>query len=263
MREALILILSCAACLGQFAAQQPFFQSAASVPFSPDSITGLKMWLSATNLLDETLAPPASNGKVYIWNDQSGLGNNATNGQYPTYNGGKFKTSGGPNGSNYVAFNGGTFDIGAYTNALNIAITNNISAVYVLRTLDRGFTDYGLLLNEGLPNPSEGNGYLHSKNNGTTFKMGTTAGPATIDSTKWYVVIETINGVNASLYTNAVLYSTATLSSTPFWRGCTVFGVVSGACFNGDCVEMLLYYGVLSSQNISDLTTYYKNKYGL
>lgn len=211
--------------------------------FSPEQISGLKLWLKADSLA------LSDNDAVTTWTDSSGSGNDATQGtaaKKPT-----FKTAI-QNGKPVVRFDG-TDDVLVCP---AITAAGGLSAFVVSKVTLA--TSFGMTLVVNVFNlelrQNAGTGNMQLITNGVT----TIADGA---GTSWHVHSFTNNGSNLTeLWTDGISDGTQANSAA---CGTPCIGARSDASspLNGDVAEILLYDSSLSAGNRNSVEAYLKTKY--
>jgi hypothetical protein len=216
-------------------------------PFDPTTIAGLKLWLKADSLaLSDGTA-------VATWTDNSGLGNNATQGtagQRPTFQANVV------NGKPVIRFLGGASQVFGLA---GIDAAGVWTVIAVTRPL--GSNILTVLANNGSNAPEAFTHY----SNGNTY-MSVMAG------NRYFVSTATLYGsfhvfsanTGANFYADGTSLG-ATIANA--WSGSTIFNSIgfSGAgtgYSNGDIAEILLYNNIISTTDRQAVENYLKTKYG-
>lgn len=210
--------------------------------FSPESITGLKLWLKADALA------LSDNDAVASWTDSSGLGNHAvqaTEAKKPT-----FKTAI-QNGKPVIRFDGTDDHVACPA----ITAASGLTCLVVAKVNSGIFPMLFVASNANLElRGNAGGTAMQLLTNGVTTIAGDADGV-------WAVYSFANNGSNLSeFWTNGTSHGTTANSSA---LGTPVIGdrIAGGQPMNGDVAEVILYNSLLSVGNRQSVEAYLKAKW--
>lgn len=222
---------------------------AASTLWTPKSISGLKLWLRAD--LGTTIATGVS-----VWADQSGNGNNVTQGtgsKQPTLN----ATDAAYNNKSTLSFASASAQ--CLQGTFGVAVAQPYTLFVVANNGRAGVQSYF--------DGSTAGGRCETYNDATTDKIyGGTAFLSVADnSTSPRVMTYEMNGASSKIYVSS---NTAAGTGDPGSN--TLAGATIGAAFdqasdalNGKVAEVLLYTSVLSAANQATVRAYLGGRYGI
>lgn len=230
---------------------------------SPTNWASLVTWYEPGGVYDLTLTNKAiENTAVGRWEDKSGNNHDL----YVIYEGGNYATNrfGGANGSNYVAFrmDAVATEPSAYSN--NLYFSGNYTIVGLIQILTIPFSVDRMVFN------TASNAYLivSHQSPDKTATIGAILGPPTLSTNTWanYTITGNYNGstgiTNMICYVNTAYYTNSTSLVTKPFSGFGI-GVKSGSKGSGYYQEILIYNAVLTTNQITSVYNYLKDKYGL
>jgi alpha-L-fucosidase len=222
-------------------------------PYVPT--TGLKLWLKA----DAGITKDAS-GFVSAWADQSGSGNNASQGNasyQPKW------VDGVVNGKPVVRFDGSNDSI-ASTGPTGTM--NTYSVLFVIKAAV--LTNYDQNLGAGggwgqFKWHTTSTGGVYTGTSGTS-RISPTDGPGdgTVVANTWHRFSFVFNNGASKFYKNGTQLASKTLDLPVAWTGFAL-GQQDTNTINGDIAEMLVYNTALSDTDRQSAEQYLKNKYGI
>jgi len=219
----------------------PSGQASGSSPtFSPLTIPGLMLWLRAD------LGVTLNSGNVSAWADQSGQGNNATQGtgadQPPL-------VSSGIGGQASLSFNGSSQFIKTGT----LSAIPQTEFVVAMSNITSG----GYATSDGTP-------AAHSLfvNNSASVKMGTAGGSlitALTNPLNPHMYCGLFNGSSSVVYVDAVPTSGTMSNET----NANLYIGVGSSLWNGQIAEVIYYSGQLTSAQIQQVFVYLSGRYNI
>jgi hypothetical protein len=229
--------------------------------FTPSSITGLQLWLDASD--SSTIFNASSGGSdvspggaIGRWQDKSGNGRHfvASGSAMPTF------TSSGLNGRSVVTFNGTANNL---TNSTNIIFFSSVTIIAVVRRVSGAYGGF-ITSQTGDDGPSlliDNNKLFVRAGSGSAQTVATSAnftGPS--------VATAVINNWTPSLYVNGSLVGTGSFADVRGEASTTSIGTyrVGDTNFlNGYIAEMVVYNSVLSNANRSAVESYLMSKWAI
>lgn len=227
--------------------------------FTPTQISGLKVWLDASD--SGTVA--LSGSKVTTWQDKSGNLNHATQGtdaNRPTFVS--------EAGRSFVRFTAASSQYMTIAHVAGLSTGLDVTAFVALRINTTG-NQAGILVKGSSAvafNYGIGNGL---SNHIECWHNGGTPASATTTTTGVFHVVSTtqINGADPFFRTDSVQDTVVSAnafsgSSQPLWVGCRGVALdTPGNYTNSDILEMLLYFGTLSLGTKYEIERYLAAKY--
>jgi hypothetical protein len=216
-----------------------------TVPFSPASIPGLKMWLKADSVLS---VPDGS--VINHWNDSSSNAYNLTSGTAT------FKSVGGPNGKPFVRFNG-TSDRLYTTVDLAIAITYEL---FIVAKVDASCQ---ILRVTNVVSPV----LIYLSTGGELSLYAGAAAVGATDHRNAFHVFDALNnlgGAGCYTFVDGVGELTAANAGSNTPGAVSLMYDMTSLFFAGDIAEILIYspgMGTVGDRN--NVTNYLKTKYGI
>lgn len=232
------------------------FPCVASADFSPSQVSGLQLWLDASQGVTTDGTTPATDGAaVQQWNDQSGNGYTAiqnTGGSKPT-----FKTSifnGKPvlrfNGSHTLvtsSFLGASFN----TSFTSFIVVNKANTNFEVSTSNQGVTWFS---SREINLAYNTNGLSDTQIKNRT--LGTVGGNLGVETFRY-------NGSTKTLRFNGYVSVSEAATGNLGLNGTLTIGNLSsgGFGYHGDIAELVIYNRALTNLEISDVEAYLAAKY--
>ena len=230
--------------------------------FNPNSITGLQVWLDATDPVG-TGTKPANSSVVTTWYDKSGNGKHATSTGSPTYN------TTGLNSLPTVVFSGSQYFLGSVTNSgstLSAFVVTTITTS-LPRTGDLYIMTLGASGISGFSNAAY---YGVAKVPTTTttigsFRNGALSSYSGISANSPFIASSIVSGSNSILYVTGTPGSTVSTSGnftiTQYALGSDT--LTSAGIFIGAISEVLLYSTALSVTEQQTIESYLAQKWAV
>ncbi|XZF16160.1 LamG-like jellyroll fold domain-containing protein [Chitinophagaceae bacterium MMS25-I14] len=240
---------------------------------SPNTITGLKLWLDASDV-NNGGAAPSNNAVISTWKDKSGNGNDAT--VYAGQSGGAYHTNQ-INGKSVVAFTRTSQTVGCVYNVAGVDIRATAMPAVTIFTVYRQGAQSG---DQGLWGDDNGNWdrfYFTSwTSNGSANNGGASLGPTNpaatvtgagiVGTTRLLTAVYNSNVANGSaIYFNGATVTTFTDQTDATAAQTTLRIGFDGDdnCYNGDIAEMIVYNRKLTDCEIMQVNRYLGAKYGI
>jgi len=230
--------------------------------FNPNSVTGLQVWLDATDPLG-TGTKPANGSTVTTWYDKSGNGKHATSTGSPTYN------TTGLNSLPTVVFSGSQYFLGSVTNSgatLSAFVVTTVTTA-LPRTGDLFIMTLGASGISGFSNTAY---YGVAKIPTTTttigsFRNGALSSYSGITANSAFIASSIVSGSNSILYVTGTPGSTVSTSGnftiTQYALGSDT--LTSAGIFIGAISEVLLYSTALSVTEQQTIESYLAQKWAV
>ena len=222
--------------------------------FNMKSIPGLALWLRA----DKGAVVTA--GKVQLWQDQSGFGNdfvNAVSATSPLYNATKSNMNNKPsvqfvNGSSYYLANASFVQSGTSHTLMVATSMDSLTAVQEIL-----FSETGQLAFAHVAATTGQMGYY----DGTAWRQ---AGASTSATGAHTLTFNLTGGGSGLIYKDASLLATLTYSSKSLSARCGLGASYDGTAqyLNGHICELAYWNRSLASYEMDIVQAYYKQKYG-
>lgn len=264
MKYFLYILLTITGCLAQpFTFQDLAFlgqgTNAATAPFSPSDVAGLVLWYKADGITNWWDGGSPTNGMMITnWTDFSTSGLSVTNAAanqqpYWTNNGSRL------NGKPWLEFDG--TDDRLWVNAGSWSQPNTLYIIFRTQQTD-GDVKY---LFDGNATSAR-NSMVVDTGFRLTFNAGTVVAASTNSITTgiWYLAHALYTSTSTDyIKTNGVTVKTGDPGSNPQTQvRIATTRVTSGSIWNGGIAEILFYNASLSTGSISNLNSYFTNKYG-
>lgn len=231
----------------QLWSQNNMVQSASTPAWTPASLSGLQLWLDASDAATVTI----DSGKVSQWNDKASVIGNATQStpdNRPTY------SSAAVNGRNAVTFGGS-----AWVSTPSVSINQPITAFVAFVQTDT--SSFRMLFDSAAPRISMFN------LSGTSvwyFAGSNQSGSCTISANAPHVQTVVFNGASSQIRFDKVQKLTADPGSNAAGGAISIGANGSGAFpFIGHICEMILVAGVLSAGDIATTEDYLYTRWGV
>jgi hypothetical protein len=253
------LLCLCLPAFGQLEAKKKSVGSLTGVtvtnPNTPDGISGLLAWYSATNVFRVNGSAAAANQEVALWKNQVAdahhFTNSPANSVYAT------NRAGGACGSNYIVISpdASGFSPGSLTNNLT-STSSNFTVFAVMQVFPTA-----LFNNERVVFGSDGQFMVdYAPDNG--LNIGTvTTGPQTVPVNTWMAMAFVNTITNATIYTNGVAYVSQSYGYSNLFR--LQMGIPGANACQGNFEEILVYDKALSAAELAVLQAYYTTKFCL
>lgn len=233
-----------------------FPDSGVGAPFTPASLSGLRLWLDAT----QGVTFDGSN-LVSAWADISGNGFDQAQG---TGSAQPLRVAAGLNGLPIIRGDGGTdFMTGLGAVAGNPAHTLVVVAKYntIVAANFRGLVAYGDTTtgagSSTIGHESTGKWWYGGQN-----QVGALIGAAA--DTAWHVHIKTFNGTNVTGYLDGAVDLAATAGAFALTTGVEIFRHVTGSSPSScDIAEVIFYGRALSAGEVAQVDAYLSAKWGI
>lgn len=222
--------------------------------FNLKSIPGLALWLRADK------GAVVSSGKVQLWQDQSGFGNdfvNAVSATSPLYNAFKATLNNKPtvqfvNGSSYYLANASFVQSGTSHTLMVAYAPDSVTAVQEIL-----FSETGQLAFAHVAATTGQMGYY----DGTAWRQ---AGVSTSPTGAHTVAFNLVGGGSGYIYKDGTLLSTTTYTSKSLSARCGLGASYDGTAqyLNAHIAELAYWNRSLSAAEMDTVQAYYKLKYG-
>lgn len=217
--------------------------------WQPTNITGCKLWLKAD-------AGITKDGSDYVssWADQSGNGNDATQGTgdyQPLWSGNTL------NGKPVVVFDG----INDYLNNISFTLNQPMTIFVVWKCQNLGIT--GTVLDSY--DATDRIVFYQRSDNKTEIYAGVSLNYSNPSPFSNYILSSTlVNSVNTNIYEEGVLKNTGNAGSNDM-VGYTIgeSGIYLSSYLNGDIAEIIIYNTALSDSNRQNVERYLDFKYNI
>lgn len=219
--------------------------------FRPTQISGLVLWLRAD------MGITLNGGNVSAWADQSGNGNNATQGtagQQPTFNAASSNFSGRPTVS------GNSLDdqlLGT------VAVAENQPTTIFLAALANGAATSAVVFDGA----NDGSQYVYdpSGTHAWTAFAGASLGTAYASNVKSALCVE-VNGASSNVYYNSTINpTTGNMGAQNIGSGYSLLNSRTSLLYSlgTELAEVIIYNGLLSAADRGTVTRYLGSRYGI